>query len=159
MQSGDKAGEGGLHSLQSQQFFAVLFKQIFHLKSSKAKIRLKKSREREPHRNIRWPWCMWCYKWMRNQGSYKTQESPTYAVFTTADPTTYCGFWLVYMQVGNFCVSMGPLKVSLTLILCNAVFFKSQNSRMTGTLCTTNCFPSLFSYYLWWHFFLQKLAG
>ena len=61
-------------SLQSQQFFAVLFKQIFHLKSSKAKIRLKKSREREPHRNIRWPWCMWCYKWMRNQGSYKTLQ-------------------------------------------------------------------------------------
>ena len=34
--------------------------------------------------------------------------SPTYAVFTTADPTTAV-FWLIYMQVGNFCVSRhGP---------------------------------------------------
>ena len=49
----------------------------------------------------------------------------------------YCGshyriFWIMYAQVGDFCVSRGSLTVTLTRISRNAVFFKSQNP---GTLC------------------------
>ena len=45
-------------------------------------------------------------------------------------------FWLMYAQVGDFCVSRGHPTVPLTQISRNAVFFKSQNPRKAGTLCT-----------------------
>ena len=48
----------------------------------------------------------------------------------------YRGFWLMYVQVGDFCVSRGPPTVPLTQISRNTVFFKSQNPHMAGTLCT-----------------------
>ena len=48
--------------------------------------------------------------------------SPTYAVFTNADPTMYRVFWLMYAQVGDFCVSSGSPTVPLTRILRNEVF-------------------------------------
>ena len=38
---------------------------------------------------------------------------------------------------GDFPVSKGPPTVPLTQILCNAVFFKSQNANKAGTLCIT----------------------
>ena len=41
----------------------------------------------------------------------------------------------IYVQVGDFRVSRGPPTVSLTQILCNAVFAESQNSHKAGTLC------------------------
>ena len=52
----------------------------------------------------------------------------------------YCGshyrdFWLMYAQVGDFCVSRGPPTVPLTQISHNTVFFKSQNPRKVGALC------------------------
>ena len=37
---------------------------------------------------------------------------------------------------GDFPVSKGPPTVPLTQILCHAVFFKSQNLRKVGTLCS-----------------------
>ena len=42
----------------------------------------------------------------------------------------------MYTQVGDFRVSRGPPTVPLTQILCNTFFFKSQNPRNAGTLCT-----------------------
>jgi hypothetical protein len=48
----------------------------------------------------------------------------------------YRGFWLMYAQAGDFRVIRGPPTVPLTQILRNAVFFKSQNPRKAGTLCT-----------------------
>ena len=48
----------------------------------------------------------------------------------------YCNFWLMFVQVGDFCVGRGSLTVPLTGISCNAVFCKSQNKRKAGTLCT-----------------------
>ena len=38
--------------------------------------------------------------------------SPTYAVFTPADPTTAV-FWIMYAQMGDFRVSRGPPTVPL----------------------------------------------
>ena len=44
--------------------------------------------------------------------------------------------FLAYVRASrDFCVSRGPPTVPLTRILCNAVFFKSQNLRKAGTLC------------------------
>jgi hypothetical protein len=43
----------------------------------------------------------------------------------------------MYVQVGDFRVSRGPSTVPQTQISRNAVFFKSQNLRKAGTLCTT----------------------
>ena len=54
----------------------------------------------------------------------------TYTVFTTAI------FWLMYSQVGDFCVCRGTLSIPLTWISNNTVFFKSQNPHKAGTLCT-----------------------
>ena len=34
----------------------------------------------------------------------------------------YHGFWLKYVQVGDFCISRGPPTVPLTRISCNTVF-------------------------------------
>ena len=45
------------------------------------------------------------------------------------------GFWLMYVQVGDFHVSRGSPTVQLTQILHNAVFFKSQNPCKAGALC------------------------
>ena len=39
----------------------------------------------------------------------KYRGSPTYVVFATVDPTTAI-FLLMYEQVGDFCVSRGPLQ-------------------------------------------------
>ena len=44
----------------------------------------------------------------------------------------YRDFWLMYMQVGDFCVSRGCPIIPLTQISCNAGFFKSQNQRKVG---------------------------
>ena len=55
----------------------------------------------------------------------------------------YCNFWLMYVQVGDFCVSRGPPTVPLTRISCNAFFFKSQNPRKAGTLCILQKLQSL----------------
>ena len=48
----------------------------------------------------------------------------------------YHGFWLMFVQVGDFCASRGLTTVPLTRILCNTVFSKSQNARVAGTLCS-----------------------
>ena len=47
----------------------------------------------------------------------------------------YHGFWLMYVQWGNFCISRGFTTVPLTQILRNTIFSKSQNASMAGTLC------------------------
>ena len=47
--------------------------------------------------------------------------SPTYVVFTTADPTTAI-FGLCIRKWGIFALSRGPLTVPLTRILRNVVF-------------------------------------
>ena len=49
----------------------------------------------------------------------------------------YHGFWLMYVQVGDFCVSRGFTTIPLTRISYNTVFSKSQNVRKAGTLCTS----------------------
>ena len=41
-------------------------------------------------------------------------------------------FWLMYVQVGDFCINSGPPTVQLTQISSNAVFFKSQNPHKVG---------------------------
>ena len=59
----------------------------------------------------------------------------------------YCNFWLMYVWLGDFCVSNGSPTVLLTQImqiLRNRVFFKSQNSRKPGTLCIS-CFAWLYA--------------
>ena len=58
----------------------------------------------------------------------------------------YCNFWLMYVWLGDFCVSNGSPTVLLTQImqiLSNRVF-KSQNSRKPGTLCIS-CFAWLYA--------------
>ena len=42
----------------------------------------------------------------------------------------------MYVYLGDFRVSRGPPTVPLTRILRNAIFFKSQNLRKAGTLCS-----------------------
>ena len=49
-----------------------------------------------------------------------TGGTPTYAVFTTEDPTTPISFYFMYMQLGDFCVCKGPPTVQLMRILRNA---------------------------------------
>ena len=44
----------------------------------------------------------------------------------------YHGFWLMYVQVGDFRASRGPTTVPLTRISCNTVFSNSQNARKGG---------------------------
>ena len=46
----------------------------------------------------------------------------------------YRNFWLMYVQVGDFHISKGPLTVPLMRILRNVVFLKFQNLRKVGTL-------------------------
>ena len=41
----------------------------------------------------------------------------------------YCGFWLMYVQVGDFHVSWRPPAVPLMRSSCNVIFFKSQIRR------------------------------
>ena len=48
----------------------------------------------------------------------------------------YHNLWLMYTQVVDFCVIRGPPTVSLMPILHDKVFFKFQNPRKAGTLCT-----------------------
>jgi hypothetical protein len=55
----------------------------------------------------------------------------------------YRGFWLMYAQVGDFRVSRGLHTVPLTQISLNVVFFKSQNPRKAGTLCTQRALQNL----------------
>ena len=52
----------------------------------------------------------------------------------------YCGFWLIYTQVGDFPVSRGPPSVPLTQI-----FFKAQNLCKAGIICITKNVPN----FLW----------
>ena len=48
----------------------------------------------------------------------------------------YHSFWLMYVQVWDFCISRGPLQYHyVTRISCTTVFSKSQNARKAGTLC------------------------
>ena len=49
--------------------------------------------------------------------------------------SNYRNFWLMYVQVGDFCVSRGLTTVPLTRISCNTVFSESQNARKAGTHC------------------------
>ena len=51
----------------------------------------------------------------------------------------YQCFWLMYVQVGDFCVSRGPPTVPLMRISCNVVYFKSQNPRKAGPYVCSNC--------------------
>ena len=44
----------------------------------------------------------------------------------------YHGFWLMYLQWGNFCINRGLTTVPLTQISCNTVFSKSLNVRKAG---------------------------
>ena len=57
---------------------------------------------------------------------------------TTGGPPLMCFSlpWIPLLQQGDFHVSRGPPTVPLTQISRNAVFFKSQNPRKVGTLCT-----------------------
>ena len=56
------------------------------------------------------------------------RRSPTYAVFTTLDPTTPFFGLCTYMQVRGFWVSTGPPTVPLTGILRNTFFFQVPKS-------------------------------
>ena len=49
----------------------------------------------------------------------------------------YSNFWLLYAQVGDFCISRRPFIIPLMRISRNEVFFKSQ------TLCTYNSYLTL----------------
>ena len=49
----------------------------------------------------------------------------------------YQGFWLIYLQVGDFCISRGSPTFPITQILRNSFFFKAQNPLKLGTLCTS----------------------
>ena len=63
--------------------------------------------------------------------------SPTYGVFTTADPTTAV-FGLSTRKWGIFAL-VGDQRptVPLTQILHNVVFFMTQNPRKVGIICIT----------------------
>ena len=61
----------------------------------------------------------------------------------------YRGFWLMYVQVGDFCISRGLTIVPLTRISCNTVFSKSQNARKAGTLCIENSPQQMCQYKIW----------
>ena len=73
------------------------------------------------------------------QGRRNRQDQPTQFLHLQGVPHLhgfhYLGFWLMYVQVGDFRVSRGISTVPLTQISCNTVFFKSQNARKVGTLC------------------------
>ena len=57
---------------------------------------------------------------------HKFRGSPTYTKITNTVSTTYHGFWLMYLQVGDFRVSRGTTTVPLTQISCNTPLTYSQ---------------------------------
>ena len=63
------------------------------------------------------------------------RRSPTHSKITNTGFTTTI-FWLMCVQVGDFCASRGLPTVPLTRISCNTVFSKSENAHKEGTSCT-----------------------
>ena len=60
----------------------------------------------------------------------------TYKTITnTVSSTTV--FWLMCLQVGDFCLGKGPSTVPLTWLSCNTGFSKSQIAGKAGNFCTT----------------------
>ena len=84
-------------------------------------------------------------------------------------------FQLIYSQVWEFCVSWVFRIVPLTQILCNTVFFKSQNSQCAKTLCMVilnlknilvilrfrdkSKMACVASWQEWWWYFLEQWAS
>ena len=87
---------------------------------------LTKRRKMKKHRHscntLKWSMISFLQIFLQPSLCNAYRGSPTYAVFTNADPTMYRVFWLMYAQVGDFCVSSGSPTVPLTRILRNEVF-------------------------------------